>query len=100
MEVITMTIKELQAIKQSQQTKVEQMREVYKKYSDVGLEMLLEQIVYKRMKATEKAIILAIGLAEMQQRNQAKADYLYAQVILNNVGQNVLKEMNKLTMSA
>lgn len=95
-----MTRQDMKAIKESETTTIEKMRAVYQRYSDAGLELLLESILDKRIARKEKALMLAVGLADLKQRSESRAKYILVQIQLCKYGEQIMKEMRSIQIAA
>lgn len=72
------------------------MRQRFASMTDKGIQLVLEGLMIKRAKASDKALIFAVGLAQLKQKNPALCEYVFAEIKLMRYGEKILKEIEKL----
>jgi hypothetical protein len=76
--------------------KLDQMRDMFAKMTPKGIQLVLEGVITKRAKASEKALIFAVGLAQLKQKNPILCEYVFVEIKLMRDGEKIIKEMRKL----
>lgn len=79
--------------------KSNQMRERFARMSDKGIQLVLEGLMVKRAKAADKALIFAVGLAQLKEKNPSLAEYVFAEIKLMRYGEKVIREMQKVKLA-
>lgn len=77
---------------------LEQMREKFRSMSPEAIELILDGVFDHRARREEKAIVLAVGLAELKKKDRRRAARLLAEFQLTETGMKILESMNKVAI--
>lgn len=75
---------------------LEKMRAKFRAMDPAAIEFVLEGVFDRRAKREEKAIVLAVGLAVLKEKDERRAARLLAEFQLTEKGMKIVEAMGKV----
>ena len=86
----------METIKAQNTDPAQKMRDICNRYTPQGLHLILLGVIRKRMKYTEKASILAIGMTILNKSDPVLCKDLHQEIAADKMAAKILKEMERI----